>query len=145
MPAVDKERERQRKKKYWLANREALTAAQKKYRKKNLSKFRAKQKKYWAKNPEKAQKYNRLRRARKNNVESEFYTKEQVLEMYGSNCHICNEPIDLDAPRASRYKGWERGLHLDHVIPISKGGSDTIDNVRPAHGVCNLRKGTQIG
>ena len=141
MPATDKERERERKKKYWAANREKLLAYQKGYRKRNPVKFRAKQKKYWAKHPEKAQEFNRKRRAAKNNVESGPYTKDEVLKMYGTDCHICKEPIDLKAPRKAGKAGWERGLHLDHLIPISKGGPDTIDNIRPAHGQCNLRKG----
>ena len=145
MPATDKERERERKKKYWIANREKLIASQQKYRKKNMAKFRAKQKKYWAKHPEKAQEYNRQRRAKKNKVEHIPYTKEQVIEKYGENCHICGGLIDLKANRRAGEKGWENGLHLDHVIPISKGGPDTIDNVRPAHGACNLRKGTKGG
>jgi 5-methylcytosine-specific restriction endonuclease McrA len=141
IPATDKERERERKKKYWKANREKLLAYQKGYRKKNPAKFRAKQKKYWARNPEKAQEFNRKRRAAKNNVESGPYTKDEVLELYGSDCHICGEPIDLKASGKPGKPGWERALHLDHVIPLSKGGSDTIDNIKPAHGQCNLRKG----
>lgn len=143
MPATDKERERERKKKYWLANREKLLAYQKEYRKKNPAKFRAKQKKYWAKHPEKAAKYNRKRRADKNSVEHIPYTVKQVIKRYGSDCHICGLAIDLKANRKVGRKGWENGLHLDHVIPISKGGPDTIENVRPAHGVCNIRKGSK--
>lgn len=145
LPATDKERERERKRKYWIANKEKLTGDQKKYRKKNLAKFRAKQRKYWAKHPEKAAKYNRKRRAHKNSVEHIPYTVEEVLERYGNNCHICGELIDLKANRKSGKKGWERGLHLDHVIPISKGGPDTIENIRPAHGACNVRKGSKGG
>jgi len=33
---------------------------------------------------------------------------------------------------------------VDHIVPISKGGNDTIENVRPSHGLCNLRKGSSI-
>ena len=143
MPATDKERERKRKKKYWAENRERLLAYGKAYSKANPKVNRRKQKKYWAKHPEKAQEFNRKRRARVNGVEHIPYTKEEVLEKYGSNCHICGTPIDLKAPRKAGKKGWEHGLHLDHLIPISKGGPDTIDNVRPAHGVCNLSKGAK--
>ena len=143
MPATDKERERERKKKYWIANRERLLAYGKAYAKAKPEVARRKQKKYWAKHPEKAQEYNRQRRARKHQVEHIPYTKEQVLERYGTDCHICGKPIDLKAPRALRFKGWEHGLHLDHVIPISKGGPDTIENVRPAHGLCNMSKGAK--
>jgi len=32
------------------------------------------------------------------------------------------------------------GLQIDHVIPIVKGGPDTLNNVRPAHGLCNIKK-----
>ena len=143
MPATDKERERERKKKYWATNRERLLAYHKEYIRKNRNISRRKQKKYWATNPEKAQEHNRIRRARKHKVKHVPYTKEQVLEKYGTNCHICGDPIDLKAPRALRFKGWEYGLHLDHVIPISKGGPDTIENVRPSHGICNMSKGNK--
>ena len=44
------------------------------------------------------------------------------------------------APRTTRIKGWEFGLHIEHVIDIALGGPDSIDNVRASHGICNLRK-----
>lgn len=77
------------------------------------------------------------RRARKFGVDSEWYSPQQVLEAYGTDCHICDGPIDLDAPRGTGKLGWEMGLQIDHVIPLSKGGPDVMDNVRPAHGYCN--------
>ena len=33
---------------------------------------------------------------------------------------------------------------IDHVIPLSRGGTDTADNKRAAHAVCNFRKGRKL-
>jgi len=96
----------------------------------------------WRKNnPEKLASQNRSTRARRKNVYSEPYTKEQVLAKWGTDCHLCGKPIDLKAPRYNGTKGWEYGLHLDHVIPLINNGDDTLENVKPAHGLCNLKKG----
>lgn len=82
----------------------------------------------------------RMRRAKANGGELGYYSDEQVLELYGTNCHICEESIDFDAPRQCGKDGWEKGFHVDHVIPLSRGGADTIENVRPSHGQCNIIK-----
>jgi 5-methylcytosine-specific restriction endonuclease McrA len=85
------------------------------------------------------------RRARLRGSKVEPYVIAQVLEAYGTDCHICKEPIDMKAPRSvGKEKGWEKGLHIDHLIPISQGGSDTLENVRPAHGLCNVSKGAKV-
>jgi hypothetical protein len=60
---------------------------------------------------------------------------EQVVLSYGDTCHICKETIDLALPRTSRF-----GLTIDHVIPLAKGGLDTLDNLKPAHWICNIKK-----
>ncbi len=50
-------------------------------------------------------------------------------------CWICGEPIDY----ALRYP--DQGCFVvDHVIPLDKGGPDTLDNKRPAHRRCNSAK-----
>ena len=85
----------------------------------------------------------RKRRAQKRNNQHDKYTEAEGLEKYGSICHICMKEIDLTAPRATSQKGWEIGLHIDHVISLLKGGSDTLENVRPSHGQCNLSKGSK--
>lgn len=89
---------------------------------------------------ESARRTSSRRRARVAENGTEPYTEKQVLETYGTKCHICNKPIDLTAPKFQGKDGWEKGLQIDHLIPISKGGSDTLVNVRPSHGLCNLRK-----
>ena len=82
----------------------------------------------------------RRRRAKIRNSGFDFYTEQQVLETYGTICYLCDKEIDLSAPRRVGLPGWENGLHIDHVIPISKNGPDTLKNVRPTHGKCNIDK-----
>lgn len=64
---------------------------------------------------------------------------DQVVRQYGETCHICSEVIDLSLSRTSKL-----GLTIDHVIPLSKGGSDEIENLRPAHWICNNRKSDKL-
>ncbi len=77
-------------------------------------------------------------------IQRDFYSANTVINMYGTDCHLCGGAIDLNAPRKAGEPGWEKSLHIDHVSPISKGGHDTLENVRPAHGKCNVKKGNSV-
>ena len=88
---------------------------------------------------------NANRHFRRNNTEPGNYSDADVLSTYGLDCHICQIPIDLNAPRRVGRDGWEKGLHIDHVYPLSKGGLDILENVRPAHGKCNIIKWATVG
>lgn len=70
------------------------------------------------------------RRARKRGAFIEQVRPDVVIERHGGHCGICGEKI-------------EGAFHVDHVIPLSKGGSHGYSNVQPAHPVCNLKKGCQ--
>ncbi len=48
-----------------------------------------------------------------------------LVAAYGGRCAYC----ESTAP-----------LQVDHRMPLARGGSNTIDNVLPACGPCNLRK-----
>ena len=48
------------------------------------------------------------------------------IDYYGGCCYLCRE-----AP-------WE---HVDHVIPLARGGTNWPANLRPACASCNLSKG----
>lgn len=80
----------------------------------------------------------RKQRAIKKGVYHEDWTEKQLLETYGTDCYLCNLPIDFDAPRKGA--GSSNSLWPDHVIPLSKGGENTIRNVRPCHSRCNISK-----
>ena len=59
-------------------------------------------------------------------------TAEQIrarIEYYGSKCYLC---------RVAPYQ------HLDHVIPLSRGGSNWPANIRPACSPCNLKKSDRL-
>ena len=122
------------------ANPEKTKATSKAYRESNPEKIRATQKAWRENNPDKVKAKNKKRRSLKKGNGHEYYTENQVLQTYGTICNICFKKISLKAPRRVGQLGWQEGLHIDHLIPISKGGSDTLENVRPTHGLCNLNK-----
>ena len=76
---------------------------------------------------------------RRTQVSPQRIAADQVVREYGNACHICGEEIDLSLPRTSRM-----GLTIDHVIPLAKGGSDEMDNLKPAHWICNNRKSDKL-
>lgn len=95
----------------------------------------------WKKNnPDKIRLYNHKRKARLLNNTHEHYTEQQILQLYGTDCYLCGNPIDMSAPRKCGLPGWQNGLHIEHVIDLALGGLDTLENVRPSHAVCNLKK-----
>jgi 5-methylcytosine-specific restriction endonuclease McrA len=60
----------------------------------------------------------------------------ELVTLHGAVCHLCLCTIDMDL----RWPDPEC-FTRDHVIPRAHGGPDTIDNLRPAHHACNLRRG----
>ncbi len=53
----------------------------------------------------------------------------------GACCHVCGGLIDYSLPRTD-----PNSFVVDHVIPLIRGGADTLDNKRAAHRQCNLVK-----
>jgi Restriction endonuclease len=83
---------------------------------------------------------NRIKTVRRQGAKSvERITHEEVAERDGFVCHICKQLVDMSLPRTSKL-----GATLDHVIPISKGGVDSLENLKLAHWVCNVRKSDKL-
>jgi len=115
-------------------NPEKAKKIQKDYRERNREKVRMAQKKWARLNTNKIREYSRKRRNSKFNAKG-FHTQgewELLKRQYGFICQSCNksEPIIK--------------LTEDHIIPLSKGGTDYIDNIQPLCGSCNCKKHTKI-
>lgn len=90
-------------------------------------------------NRDKRRAIRRRERAKAAGVLTDNWTDEQLIATYGTDCYICNEAIDFDAPKKGL--GSEKSFWPDHIIPMSKGGDNVIANVRPCHRKCNENKG----
>ena len=93
-----------------------------------------------ARNIDKVRERERQKIRRRRAALSKPYNELQVIATYGGKCYLCSLEIDFLATRKCGNEGWESGFHVDHLIPLSKGGEDTLENVRPTHAVCNLQK-----
>lgn len=110
------------------------------WRQKNLDKHREYKIKWRKENREKYLEAKRLHQRKRKAKTNKNYNENEVLSRYGTDCHLCGDPIDLSAPRSCKYPGWEYGLQIDHVIQLCVDGEDSIDNVKPSHGICNVKK-----
>jgi len=54
-------------------------------------------------------------------------------------CHICSGQIDQTLKYPNRYS-----LSVDHVIPLSKGGTHGYDNCKSSHWICNVLKSDKV-
>lgn len=78
------------------------------------------------------------RRAQKLSSDDGTVTSQALTELKEKQkyrCRYCNNLLDFSA------KGQ---VHLDHIIPLSKGGIHSISNVAWACSSCNLRKSNTL-
>lgn len=86
-------------------------------------------------NPDKHTAKNLRYRAQKRHEGAESFCRIEVMELSDWTCHLCGESIDRDCPYPDPLYGT-----VDHVVPLSKGGTHTLDNVSAAHHICNSTK-----
>ena len=116
--------------KVWrFANKQRIAFLDRRYRENHREEKRDYERQYYARNPhiEKAKKHRRraLIQAGGSFTSMEF---KALCEHYENRCLSCGEV---------------KKLTPDHVIPLSKGGSNTISNIQPLCLDCNIHKGIQ--
>jgi hypothetical protein len=84
-------------------------------------------------------KYQHERRARLRGNDAERFEPIEVYERDGWTCGICALPVD---PALT----WPDPLSvsLDHITPVSLGGSHTRENTRCSHLGCNSKRGNRV-
>lgn len=138
---------RERKAKYYLKNKEHICEKSKQHYQNNKE-HKIVYAAQWKKdNPEKVICYrkkeqesgiksiNSIRyKARKKKADGSFTVGEweNLKMMYGNKCPSCGK------------KEPKIKLTADHIIPLSKGGSNYIENIQPLCQVCNSKKYTKI-
>jgi 5-methylcytosine-specific restriction endonuclease McrA len=69
----------------------------------------------------------------------ESITRRAVFEKFGGVCYICGKQTHWQIEGS-----WDPLLaNVDHIHPVSKGGSHTWENVALACHLCNIRKGAK--
>lgn len=144
---ANKEKHAARYREWYEANKEKKAEYDRKWRAENQDKRTANKRKWYEANREKADAYacqwyhdhpgtktaiEYRRRGRKTEAGGSYTAAEwkALVEHCGGKCLCCGR---TDIP-----------LTVDHVIPISKGGTSNIDNLQPLCTSCNSRKRDNI-
>lgn len=92
------------------------------------------------------ERYDPIRRVRKKSARcDDIITLSELFERDSGICHICGKPCDYSDYVVKNGKRCARGNYpsCDHIVPISKGGTHSWDNVKLAHVSCNAKKGVK--
>lgn len=144
--AANKERAKAARATYYQNNKDAAKARAKRHAAKNRAtirvvnsfryaadpeRYRGHQRAWAKRHPEKHADKQAKRRAKLNGVTVEHVSRELIYYRDKMKCYICKTRIDF------------ADMHLDHVIPLAKGGKHSNDNCRCACATCNLKKGAK--
>jgi 5-methylcytosine-specific restriction endonuclease McrA len=84
------------------------------------------------KNPDKVKTARNTYRARKKNAPVvEPVSRAKVYKRDKGICGICGKKVSAFH------------FHVDHVVPLSRGGSHTYGNTQTSHPSCNQKKGNR--
>src|SRR5215207_6803004 len=118
------------------ANLPHRVEARRKYQEEHKEQISEYKKKWAANNSEKVRRAKtnnlRKRRAARHASRGSFTVQEfkELCESYGNKCLACGDA--------------EAVLEADHVVPLTKGGTDSISNIQPLCGSCNRKKFVNI-
>lgn len=101
------------------------------WREQNPDKERERKQRYLREHPEVFRAKAARRRARAHDAFVEDVQPDEVLRRSDGACGICGQLID------------PADFHVDHIVPLAKGGEHSYVNCQVAHPSCNARKGAR--
>lgn len=125
---ADSERVKAKAQAYREANPERVALVNRTWRSSNVERLRE----YRAANSERRRAHRHARRARMMRAASDAYTHADFMAAMEERdvwrCSYCDGPAE----------------HVEHVIPLSRGGSNDVSNLTWACASCNLSKGARL-
>lgn len=118
---------------------ECVKVAAKEYSHLHKEIYRKRAKKYKELHREAYRDHQHKRQALKYQTQSEPINEKVVYLRDGWICQHCKKRVDKRLKHPN-----PMCASLDHIIPLTKGGSHTYDNVQLAHLQCNVNKHTNI-
>jgi hypothetical protein len=82
--------------------------------------------------------YKAKRRAKGRDVISAPVSLADVIKAHGKRCHLCGKAVDINTANQPK------SATMDHVVPLALGGWHDLNNLRPAHQLCNSIKGARF-
>lgn len=131
--------------KYRKANPDKLRASAAKWHKANSNKVKAKNAKYYKDNPEKVkaavakwhkanpEKLSDKRARRRTRIETGTLSRGLVAKLHKLQCGKCVCCL-------KKLSTLRKNYHIDHIIPLAKGGLHQDDNIQLLCVTCNLQK-----
>lgn len=79
------------------------------------------------------------RRSRETSTRVGPVSRAEIMTRDNWTCQICGDPLALNVE-------FPHPLYpsLDHIVPLSRGGVHTVENLQAAHVICNGRKSDRL-
>lgn len=90
------------------------------------------------------ERYRALRAIGFETTTAKYFAKNQRSLMTQELRHRIMARDHYTCQMCGKYMPDEVGLHVDHIIPVSKGGKTVESNLQVLCSKCNLRKGNRV-
>lgn len=151
------ERTAERVRRWRAANPEKQAEYERRWREKNRAKVSAYQRAYYAAHRERLLRLHRMWReanwelarasedawAAANRVKRREYQHRRRAAVKRSAV-ILSDLLEVLVEQPCAYCGATEHIEIDHVVPLSRGGTHTPENLAPACGSCNRSKGAKL-